>query len=549
MIAALLVATWAAEPDEAVVDVLADWARRATDELVLDGVRPYRTVIAAYRRERTVVVGELGSLYNESETVGHPAMVEVIVGDDARNSSRFQARNQRTLGARVRPSLVIEPVPLALSRDLWLTTDASFKDAVTRLPQKLSAYDAVATAYPPDWLAAPPVRREVSVARPPLDVDVLRRLAVEGSAAFRGLPSLRNGWVEVAVERGDLVVVDSDGMRTSRPEDHAVIYAWCDALRSDGVHVYEERTWVVDGPDHLPSVDVVREAAAAMAARVDARTRAAVVADYEGPVLFEGEAAAQLVGYLATRELEGTPPEPQAGVTYEQLVRGGPRLGRRLLPPGWSAWDDPASVPVGAPGGFDVDLEGVPAQRVELVRDGRVVDLVRSRVPRDDGAPSNGHARGSLQTEWDARLASLTVEAPRAMSSKAVARAAGRAARAAEVPALLVVRSMHRGRPGSLPRVQEGVWRYADGHEEPVVSLQFQYTNRRMLKDVLAAGGGTATRTFFASAKPGGSDGTTTGLPTTVRVPAMLLIDDVEATFPGPDSPPDAYPMPPLSGE
>jgi hypothetical protein len=220
-----------------------------------------------------------------------------------------------------------------------------------------------------------------------------------------------------------------------------------------------------------------------------------------------------------------------------------------LLPDGWSVWDDPTAAAPGAVGRYTYDLEGVPAQRVELVRDGRVVDLLRSRVPLDDGKPSNGHARGPIQGVWEARIAALTVSPPRNLPDRAVLRAADRAARAAEVPALLVVRAMQRGRPGSLPRVMDAVWRFPDGHEEPVVSLQFQYANRRLLKDILAAGGGTFTRTWLASSSKSGTDATSLGLPTTLTAPRLLLLDDLEATFPGADRRPDAYPMPSLGAK
>jgi hypothetical protein len=100
--------------------------------------------------------------------------------------------------------------------------------------------------------------------------------------------------------------------------------------------------------------------------------------------VFEDQAAAELFRYLASKELCGTPPEPSAQQGYRQLIRGGPRLGRRLLPAGWSIVDDPTRPLPGLPGGFDHDREGVPAERVELVSDGYVRDLVMSRVPRHD---------------------------------------------------------------------------------------------------------------------------------------------------------------------
>jgi hypothetical protein len=335
-------------------------------------------------------------------------------------------------------------------------------------------------------------------------------------------------------------------MRLVQPERYVVMVAWCDALRSDGVQVVEERTWLVDALERLPDADTLRDELRAMGARVMARTRAEVVADYAGPVVFEGEAVAQFFSALLTLEVEGTPPEPQPNTSWEQLTRGGPRIGRRVLPERWEVVADPRSWPAGLPGSYRYDREGVAAQRVELVEDGYVVDLLMSRVPRRDRAVSNGHARGSVQGAWEARLAAWEVLPPRALSSRAFAREVESARRGAAVPRVLVVRSLARGRPGGLPRVSDAVWRYPDGREEPVVTLQFVQADRRTLRDVVAVGGPQRSFGYLAAMSRGGAPGSSAGLPSAVTVPSFVLVADVELTFPGADQERDGWSMPVL---
>lgn len=534
----------AAEPNA--IETYGAWAARARDELVLDGHRPYRVIVGAHDRASWTASAEFGSLFAENEDRSRRGVVEVVVGSPARDSSRFTSRNQQVGGARSRPGFVVEDVPFAIERDLWLTTDASFKAAVQRFEQKVSALEQLPTAYPADWTPATPVESLRYGARAPFDRDALRRLAVEGSAAFREVPGLRSGWVEVVVEQGDVTVVTSEGVRVVQPEERAVVYAWCDLVRPDGVQLYEEIHHLVATPDGLPNVDALRTELLTMARRVAARASAPVVEAYEGPVVFEGAASAQLFAWLLQGELEGTPPDPRPGATWEQLLRGGPRIGRRVLPEGWSVWDDPAAFPEGVPGGFEYDLQGAKAERVDLVRDGYVVDLVMDRVPRPDRPGTNGHARGAIQGEWEARLSAWTVEPDRLLSERAFDKAVDRARRSAELERVLVVRAFQRNRPGSLPRPTDAVWRYPDGHEEPVLSLSFQNTNRRTLKDILAVGGGRFVRSWLASIARGGTDGTTTGLPMAITVPRLVLVDDLELSYPGSDRPADTFPMPPL---
>jgi hypothetical protein len=527
--------------------VFAAWAERARDELEMDGFRPHRVVVAAMSYDRWQVSADFGALFSENEQVGRAGVVEVVVGSDALDSSRFSGRNQPSGGARSKPNFVVEDVEAALARDLWLTTDASFKDAVQRYQVKAAALAQSPVPWPADWApqgGAPVV--DLHPDDPPLQVDhgALRELVAASASVFREFPELRNGWVELAVQDADVTLVTTEGTRLVQPERHVSLHAWCDALRGDGVRVYDEAMWLVDGPGRLPDVGTLQAALRAMGQRVTARASAPVVDDYVGPVVFEGRAVAQLFIALLGGELEGTPPEPRANTTYEQLLRGGPRVGRRLLPEGWSVVDDPTAYPVGAPGAYRYDREGVPGEAVEVVRDGYAVDLLMSRVPRRDLTRSNGHARGAFQGNWEARLTAWTVTPPRAASAGGFRRAVEHARRGAGLDRVLVVRALQRGRTGALPQVLDAVWRYADGREEPVVALEFIDTDRRTLRDLVVAGPGASAWPYLAALSRGGAEGTTLGLPSVVRAPGAVLVGELEATFPGSDTEPDAYPMP-----
>lgn len=542
-----LLAIGAAYADTPFLDTLATWTERARAELVLEDVRPSRVSIAGLDRRRAFVSAEFGTLVAERDNHGRPGVVEVVVGDSRLDSSRYQGGGRNEVGPGRRPVLfVVEDVPQALVRDLWILTDTSFKDATQRLAQKASAARQLPSPWPSDWTDAPAVRSVERAAFAPLDAAALRTIALDGSRAFREAGGLRTGWVEVVVDQAEYTLATSEGTRLVQPESWASVYAWCDAVRADGVQVYDETSWLAALPGGLPSAAEVARAAAVMASRVKARVAAPIVPEYEGPVVFEGRAAAQLFAALLSEQLEGTPPDPRPGATWEQLVRGGPRLGRRLLPQGWDVDDDPRSIPAGLPGAYTYDREGVAAEPVALVRDGVVRNLLMTRVPRRDIARSNGRARGDIQGEWRARLSGWTVTPPAAKSAKAFRRAAERAMREAGVDRVLWVRSLARGRRGALPRPQDAVWWTSAGREEPVASLVFQETSRRTLKDIVAAGGDPVTVPYLAGFGRGEGEDPNGGNPTVATVPGLVLVEDLELVFPGSDRKADAWEMPPL---
>lgn len=518
------------------------WVQRA-GELSLEGSpAPTRTTIAALDQHVYQAVAVFGELLLEQDLPSRPTRTEVVVGDGRIDSSRFFGRVDR---ARELSRLVVEDEAAAIERDLWLATDSSFKKAVQRFEVKRSALASHGgEPPPPDWSPAPPVISLVERRRPAVDSQRLRRIAIEASARLRRVPGLRHGEVRVRAVEGDYVLVNSEGTRLVRPEGYAAVYAWADRLRDDGVRLHDARQWVVRRPGDLPPIEAIVAEVERMGRRLAARADAETVDYYEGPVLFEGRAAADLLRTLLPPELCGTPPAPSARRSYRQRIRSGPRIGRRLLPAGWIVIDDPTLSLPGLAGGFSYDRQGVRAERVELVRDGYVRDLLMTRVPRHDLQRSNGHARGRVTGSWRARMAQWFVEPPRLLSDTAVRERARRAMRAARLDRLLVVRrlaSRRHGR-GGLPRPTDAYWLTAEGQRRPVASIEFQRVDRRTLRDILAAGGRMRLRPYLAG---GGSSGVT-GLPTVIQAPELILVGGMEAVFPGADKPAPDIPQPPL---
>ena len=540
----------AAPTTDGLLDALAAGASRAAQELRLeDAEAPAWVVVTVDDRDTARISAEFGELRRETGNRLRPARIEVVVGTHELNSSRIDGGAVATLPEAIsKPILVVDDAPVALARDLWLTTDSSYKAAVTRLALKAAARRGMGgEPPPPDWTEAEPVIAVDLGEIPPVDRDRLRTIATEASARLKGLGgTLRAGQVIAGETQGRLYQVDTAGTRIVRPHGHAAVYAYADLVTDGGVRLFDRRQWVARTVEDLPPVDEIADAVERMGLALLGRAEATAVDYYEGPVVFEGEAAADLFRYLLPGEVRGTPPTPEAGRTYQQQVRGGPRLGRRVLPGGWTMVDDPADVPEGLAGGHLYDLEGVRAQPVTLVEDGYVRDFVMSRVPRRDRSGSNGHCRGSIQGGWAARLSSWTVKPKRLLPAARFEREVQSLRRAAGQQAVLVVRRMEQGWEGDLPLLTEAVWRFPDGTETPVLSLEFQQIDRRTLRGIVGASGGMQTFAYLAPVEPWGRAGTTGGLPMVVRTPGRVVFGELEAVFPGTGEERPSYPMPKL---
>lgn len=393
--------------------------------------------------------------------------------------------------------------PEALSVEAWRLTDRAYKQAVEQYARKQAQFTPP-DDHPGDYSPAPVVVVDLEGA-PAAPVDQLQDLALRLGAALRGPELLERAEVYLGHESGWLWTFDSDGSSVRRPVQETSIRVLAHARANDGMLLTDERLFTVRDPDGLGEVDALVEDVARMRESLG-RLRAAPVLteEYVGPLVFEGEAAADLFRYLLVPQLEGTPSEIPFQSQFGSFGASGgqARTGRRVLPPGWSVVDDPTADP-SHPGAFEYDLEGTRAEAVQCVEDGIVRELLMSRTPRPGQLESNGHARGSLGSRGQGRASLTSVEPHSHVSSARLHRAAARTARAYGRDWYLVVRELQEpsvrrlaghaataldGPTGELPP-PVAVWRvYADGREEPLRGARFASADRWLLRDVVAAG-------------------------------------------------------------
>jgi hypothetical protein len=534
-----------ASADDVLLDTFGAWAQHVRDDLSLaDSPTPHRVSLSALDYDTFEARGVFGAVVQETGGRGRPAKVEVVSGDDQLDSSRFAVGRRGQTFQRL--NLVVEDVPRAIERDLWMATDGAYKTSLQGIQSKRAAMTALGGEPPPgDWSAADPVRSLDRTPRPEIDRESLTALARDGSARLRDLGGLHVGEVRVRSIQGHYVLGTSEGTAIVQPEGHVIVHARAAVRRGDGLELDDERQWIARTSADLPPAAEIIASIEALGRSVLARQNAEAVPYYEGPVLFEGAASADFFRYLVPPQVQGTPPPKRADRTWTQQTRSGPRIGRKLLPDGWSVVDEPGSARAGEGSGYVLDREGVPGRRVELVQDGYVRDLLMTRVPRDTPTASTGHARGLVQSDWDARMSTWTVTAARNLPASRFDKELKRAWSAGGQDRVLVVRRLARGKDGSLPRPTDAVWRYGDGREEPALAVQFQETGRRTLRDIAAAGGGTLRHAYLAGWKTKDKAGRERGIPTTVEAPARLLVLNLEAVFPGPQKKPHSYGAPP----
>ena len=440
--------------------------------------------------------------------------------------------------------LPIEVTPDVARIEAWRLTDRAYKQGVEQYARKIAQFTAP-DDYPGDYTLRDGDIVDAGTAQLG-DRDTLVELARQMSGAMSDAGKVSRAEVYVGHEAGHHLIVDTEGTRIRRPLEETSIRAVVHVHADDGMVLTDQRLWSMRHPTALPPADGMAEEARQMTASLIALSTADVLdEEYVGPVVFEGDAAADVFRYLLVPQLEGTPPEIPFDSFFGDLGSSGSsnvRLGRRVLPMGWSVFDDPAGQP-DHPSAFDIDAEGTPAQPVTLVTDGIVRDVLMSRVPRRGVEGTNGHARGMPGDRMAGRASQVTVEPGKAGSTAKLIKKGLRLAASYGHDYVVVIERLQEPSVMSLDRNTSsfiifggdddadqalpppvGAKRvYADGREEPIRGMSFGGVHRWILRDIAAAGP-IVSATVMASPDAGRNPASPTeGMPTLIEAPSVLI--------------------------
>ena len=396
-----------------------------------------------------------------------------------------------------------EQDPLALRRALWLGMDGAYKDAIDTYAQKESAWESREYPDRDEMLPLGRVATVDSQSKSTFDAEWAYNTSIALSSVFKAYPDLDSNEVLVYEKSYVEDVVTTEGIHTSEAHHQVIIHAETIAKASDGSRIRDTRSWILPSRDRVPSMVDLELELQQMAEWTLALRDAPIEDNYLGPVILEDMAAVEIFRQLLHPQLSGTPPTSATPNADGTLPRNIPtaRMGRRLLPFGWSVVDD-ATMDPQLNGSYAYDAQGVAPKRVELVEDGVVKDLLMTRIPRAEFTESTGHARASGGDRYVAFPSVVTVKPKRHTNERKLFKKGVQLAKQTGNDYVLVIKYLEPlalsedfevaftgdEQLSGLTTPSRVVRRYADGREEPVRGLKFVGVDRRVLKDIVLAG-------------------------------------------------------------
>jgi TldD protein len=556
----------AGEPDQT-LRAMHDEMERARTRLSLAGVsKPFYIEYRLIDLDVRNVTASFGAILSSSTARSRFMSVDVRVGDYHLDSSNFISEDgfQGFLGST--GEVGIDRDYNSLRQDLWLATDQAYKAAVTQMSLKQAFLRS---------LTKPPEIDDFSQADPLVKIDpriepdwTSRNWEDEAraaSAVLTAFPELYGTRVNYSLIYATSYRMTSEGTIIRSSRHLAAIEAGIDTEAADGMSLNNYYAVYVDQPSELPDAAAVGKALTQTGSELMALRGSSLVSDYTGPVLFDAPAASSTLAQILEPSLSGARPPLSMTQEFDQFVErfGGrsewtSRVGTRVLPTSVTLIDDPTLQQFnGQPlqGSYEVDDEGVKAQRVTLVENGILKNLLMSRRPGPDFSNSNGHARSALLTDTKPLSSNLIFQTsdplkPAELRKKFLDACKGdghewciEVKRMAN-PGVSSIRqedfSEFIGEMGAgiasgerMPLLLTRVY-VADGREEPVRGGVLEGLTLRSLRSILAIGDNPTVYTYMQNPADGlagtalGSFGSAQeGIPSTVIAPSLLL-DDVE---------------------
>ncbi|MGC1483595.1 MAG: metallopeptidase TldD-related protein [Candidatus Acidiferrum sp.] len=528
--------------------------------------RPYYVEYRLLDLDVREVVAEFGALVSSTRTRNRFMDVEARIGDYKLDSSNFISDDGFRGFIGPTGSVGIDRDYNSLRQDLWIATDQAFKEAVDTYSRKQAYLSSLARPSDIDDFAkvAP-----LQLIEPPVTPDWSNRNweqeARETSATLRAFPQIYESRVTYYLVYATEYLLTSEGTEIRTNHSYAAIEAGMNTLAEDGMQVNHLYAAYAPKPADLPGVDAVRKSLNVTGSELMTMRAASPAQDYTGPVLFEARAAAPLLAEVLTPAINGARPPVSFTPVMEQLLTGlggrsdwVGRMGARVLPTNVSLVDDPAAKEFhGTPllGSYAIDDEGVRAQKVTIVDNGVVKELLMSRRPGPDSDQSNGHGRSAFLNDAKPTMSNLLFTSTETLSPADLKKKFLDECRSEKLPYCLVVREMDNptisllhqddfsemlasfgGGAGTGDRLPLIVYKIypEDGREEMVRGSRIIGLNARMLRNLGGIGNDDFIYNYmqsqdagFAGTALGAFGSARNGLPASLVAPS-LLFDDLE---------------------
>ena len=365
----------------------------------------------------SVVSASFGALMNSQQYRSRTLVPQIRLGDEKLDNFRFNqmgAAMSRYQGPSVaRLPLDEENNEDAVRQAIWDEVNNRYKFAVD-MYQKTKAESSVnveeedkapyfSEAKVEKYYEAPLPAEKMTI-----DMDQWAARMKEISAVFKNQPGIMKGDAIMIYTVERRYFVNNEGTEVVQNLPYARIMVFGETKADDGMELPLNLSYFAYDPADLPANDKIIADAKEMVKTLEALRVAPVVDPYTGPALLSGPASGVFFHEIFGHRIEGQRMKSENdGQTFKKMV------GQLVLPADMHVYDDPTLRKYAGEdltGVYKYDDQGVKAERVDVVVNGKLNDFLMTRTPIDGHPRTNGHARASDGFDPVSRQSNLVIE-------------------------------------------------------------------------------------------------------------------------------------------
>lgn len=382
--------------DNTIFSAMKDEMGRTLDSLRVQGApAPFWAGYITNRYRSFTVTGELGGISLSNFTPWKTSTItHVLLGNYRRNSD--VSMQPLIIGGGSDDALSYD----GLRRSFWQTSFMGYVSSVNMLAQKQNYLSqnplpAALEKIPDMQHSAPgtyvfaPVNRDADI-----DVAKLQDYAKAMSAVFNDYKYLYNTSVKISGDQLDTYRSTSENVNIKQPHDMVTVKVSAQFTDENRVSLADDMVLQYEHISELPPLDTLVAKVRRFADDCMAlRNAPALTDDYKGPVMYEGDAAAQVFtgNYLAPNKFYAQP------AFQENPKSLGQKIGKKIIDERITITNETARADWNGTqlyGKYTVDADGFKPQPAMTIVDKGVFKMMLNRVtPAQFALKSTGSAR------------------------------------------------------------------------------------------------------------------------------------------------------------
>lgn len=394
---------------EEVFKAMRDEMKRSMNELKLENLeKPFYIEYTIRSSKIFKSAATLGQLLQNEVDDDISLNVKVKIGDYEFNNSNFFDVGFSFFGSTddeenyTRRSLPQELNYDILRRELWLATDAAYKQSSEVYSKKIAALkNIIRKDTIPDFSKVDPRKSVDTFLIPEYDLEKYGELVKKLSNIFLGINKIYVSRVSAEFIPVRTYYVNSEGIEYVKDECETGLEVIAFTQTEKGIPLTDHYSAYSRNPNSLPKEDSLIKAVTNLANKLSFEVKTNTLEEsYNGPVLVESQASGELFAQVFAPNLVAQRQPLSEGFSIgmnNKTMAFQKKIGGRVLPEFLSVFDSPLDGKIKGTellGYYLLDDDGLKPEKLTIVENGYLKTLLTDRTPVKRIYKSNARKRG-----------------------------------------------------------------------------------------------------------------------------------------------------------